>query len=141
MLALNCTFSILCCNKVIHSLQDRGGGGGGGLLCYSLCDSDSVTLAAVTLSLSPDLLRNQQLQLAILLALLLLLLLTHHTPARLRQSGNGAPPTPWLEAGVRYLAGAGLICGEGGLLCVYLSVVWLISAEWEPLSRYVGHHW
>ena len=57
---------------------------GGGLLCYSLCDSDSVTLAAVTLSLSPDLLRNQQLQLAILLALLLLLLLTHHTPVRLR---------------------------------------------------------
>ena len=108
MLALNCTFSILCCNKVIHSLQDRGGGGGllcYSLFCYSLCDSDSVTLAAVTLSLSPDLLRNQLLQLAILLALLLLLLLTHHTPARLRQSGNGAPPTPWLEAGVRYLAG------------------------------------
>ena len=111
----------------------------GGLLCYSLCDSDSVTLAAVTLSLSPDLFAISSFyQLAILLALLLL---THHTPARLRQSGNGAPPTPWLEAGVRYLAGAGLVCGEGGLLCVYLSVVWLISAEWEPLSRYVGHHW
>ena len=43
---------------------------------------------------------------------------------------------------VKYLAGAGLIILGLPTLCVSVSSsVWLISAELEPLSRYVGHHW